>query len=299
MSTEIRNDVPKYSVLIEATFSALKELGGSGKNDEINQQAIQILNISDSVLEILHTNTNMTEVAYRLAWARTLLKKYGAIVNSSRGVWSISASHSAVDSINGIVVERCKNRRGSSVSGEMSSPSTEAELNLSESELEEASVNSDLPDEIRPWRTHLHDVLLKMNPYAFERLSQRLLREYGFSQVTVTKKSGDGGIDGRGKWKMNGIFSFNIAFQCKRYQGSVGSADIRDFRGSLTTDIEKAVFITTGAFSKPAIDEATTSGKQQIDLIDGDDFMDMLAKLQLGVKEVIDYQIDDDFFFNM
>ena len=70
-----------------------------------------------------------------------------------------------------------------------------------------------------------------MDPYAFERLTQRVLRECGFTQVEVTKKSGDGGIDGTGKLRINGIFSFNIAFQCKRYQGGVSSADIRDFRG--------------------------------------------------------------------
>lgn len=54
-----------------------------------------------------------------------------------------------------------------------------------------------------------------MDPYAFERLTQRVLRECGFTQVEVTKKSGDGGIDGTGKLRINGIFSFNIAFQCK------------------------------------------------------------------------------------
>ena len=106
------------------------------------------------------------------------------------------------------------------------------------------------------------DILLNMDPYAFERLSQRLLRECGFVQVAVTKKSGDGGIDGAGKLKINGIFSFRVAFQCKRYKGSVGSAEIRDFRSSLTTDIEKGIFITTGTSSNAAREEAATPGKK-------------------------------------
>ena len=75
--------------------------------------------------------------------------------------------------------------------------------------------------------------------------SQLLLRECGFVQVAVTKKSGDGGIDGTGKLKINGIFSFRVAFQCKRYKGSVGSAEIRDFRSSLTTDIEREFSLQT------------------------------------------------------
>ena len=135
-----------------------------------------------------------------------------------------------------------------------------------------------------------------MDPYAFERLTQRLLRECGFDDVHVTKKSGDGGIDGTGKLKINGIFSFNIAFQCKRYQGSVSAGEIRDFRGSLTTDIEKGVFITTGSFSNPAKEEASNPGKQQIDLMDGEEFISKLAEYGIGVKEVKDYEIDEDFF---
>ena len=55
------------------------------------------------------------------------------------------------------------------------------------------------------------DSYYHMNPYSFEKLTQRLLRECGFDDVRVTKKSGDGGIDGTGRLKINGIFSFNIA----------------------------------------------------------------------------------------
>jgi restriction system protein len=89
---------------------------------------------------------------------------------------------------------------------------------------------------------------------------------------------------------------FLIAFQCKRYQGIVSAGDIRDFRGSLTTNIEKGVFITTGSFSKSAIEEASSPGKQQIDLIDGEEFITKLAEFGIGVKEVKDYEVNEDFF---
>lgn len=145
----------------------------------------------------------------------------------------------------------------------------------------------------------MSEILHNMNPYGFERLSQRLLRECGFSQVEVTKKSGDGGIDGFGKLKINGIFSFNVAFQCKRFSGSVTASDIRDFRGSLTADIEKGVLITTGTFTKAAIEEATMSGKQQIDLVSGEEFITKIAELGIGVKEIKTYEIDEDFFANI
>ena len=274
-----KQQVPKYSILIEATYKALKLLGGSGKNDEINEKATSILGLSDDILEIPHLNSSsLSEVNYRLAWARTLLKNYGAIVNSARSVWSISPSFSNINEVDGDLIEKkyhVKDKKS------------------------KTEVPDELPEEIRPWRKKLYDVLIKMDPFAFEHLTQRVLRECGFTQVVVTKKTGDGGIDGTGRLKINGIFSFNIAFQCKRYQGVVSSSDIRDFRGSLTTNIEKGVFITTGSFSKAAIEEAASPGKQQIDLIDGEDFITKLAEFGIGVKEVKDYEVDEDFFKNL
>ena len=55
--------------------------------------------------------------------------------------------------------------------------------------------------------------------------------ETGFVQVEVTGRSGDGGIDGKGIAKVNGILSFHVVFQCKRYQGAVSAGQVRDFRG--------------------------------------------------------------------
>ena len=277
--------IPNYATLIEATFSALKMLGGSGKNDEINSKVAEILELSNEVQDIPHLNSSsLSEVNYRCAWARTILKNYGALENSARSVWTIKPEFTGIDSVDGAIVEKFRN---------IKSEKTQ-KFDKEKEKMEEQGV--DVPEEVKPWRKHLYEVLINMDPYGFERLTQRVLRECGFTNVVVTKKSGDGGIDGTGKLKINGIFSFNIAFQCKRYQGSVGAGDIRDFRGSLTTDIEKGVFITTGSFSKPAIEEASNPGKQQIDLIDGEEFITKLAEFGIGVKEVKDYEIDEQFF---
>ena len=280
-------EIPTYPSLVEATFEALKELGGSGKNNEINDKVAELLHLSDEVLSIPHLNSSsMSEVFYRCAWARTLLKNYGAVENSARSVWSITSNFSNDEKVDGdFIVKNCRTNMKWKTNKPSETP---------EKQMEDAGV--EIPEEVRPWRKKLYDVLLKMNPYSFEKLTQRLLRECGFDDVKVTKKSGDGGIDGTGKLKINGIFSFNIAFQCKRYSGSVGAPDIRDFRGSLTTDIEKGLFITTGSFSKQAIEEASNPGKKQIDLIDGEEFISKLAEYGIGVKEVKDYDIDEGFF---
>lgn len=279
--------IPEYSKLVEVTYAALKKLGGSGKNNEINEKAIEMLDLSDDVCSIPHLDSSsLSEINYRLAWARTLLKNYGAIENSARGVWSITINFSDKDTVDGKYIEQnCKKANYSEFKAE----------NSEEIQMEKADV--EVPDEVRPWRKKLRNILTEMNPYAFERLTQRLLREIGFDDVRVTKKSDDGGIDGTGTLKINGILSFKVAFQCKRYKGKVGAPDIRDFRGSLTADIEKGLFITTGSFSKQAIEEVSNSGKcHQIDLIDGEEFITRLAELGIGVKEVKDYEIDEKYF---
>lgn len=137
-----------------------------------------------------------------------------------------------------------------------------------------------------------------MNPQAFERLSQRVLREAGFVKVEVRGKTGDGGIDGVGVLRVN-LVSFQIYFQCKRWKGSVGSKEIRDFRGAVQGRADKGLFITTGTFTSQASEEATRDGAIAIDLIDGDRLSDLLKQYELGVKTTMIEKIDiNEAWFN-
>ncbi|MBQ6232947.1 MAG: restriction endonuclease [Clostridia bacterium] len=282
-----------YTSLLTPTFLALKDLGGSGSNSEILDKVISNLEIPADVADIPHPgNENMSEVAYQLAWARTYLKKYGVITNSERSIWSIMPDYAAAEKLEDKKIIRHLNdqKRKKKISNvDPANPELPQDNDPSNDDVE-------YPDEAKPWRARLSEILQTMDPFGFERLTQRVLRECGFTQVEVTKKAGDGGIDGTGKLKINGIFSFNVAFQCKRYKGAVGAPEVRDFRGSLTTDIEKGVLITTGTFSKAARDEASNPGKQQIDLIDGEEFINKIVEYGIGVREVKAYEIDEEFF---
>ena len=258
MADRLPKNFPTKSMLYEPVLKALEELGGSGTNKEIYEKVKEILNLPFDPEEYRHLgSTTQSELFYRTAWAKTDLKMQKRINNSTKGVWSISTPGSSDES--------------------SSSGPVEEEI-----------------DGFEPWRQDLLDTLQNMDPFVFEKFAARLLRECGFESVEVTKKSGDGGIDGNGKLKVNGIFCFNVAFQCKRYSGTVPASDIRDFRGSLQNSTEKGIFITTGTFSKSAISEASDPGKKQIDLIDGNDLVDRMAALQLGVKQT--YTVDRDFF---
>ena len=134
----------------------------------------------------------------------------------------------------------------------------------------------------RDWKASLLEIVRRISPDAFERLCQRVLREAGFVKVEVTGRSGDGGIDGAGVLRVN-LLSFHVRFQCKRYSGTVGPREIRDFRGAMVGRADKGLFLTTGGFTKDAQREAVRDGAPAIDLIDGSDLCDLLKEYGLGV----------------
>lgn len=269
---------PSFTFFFVPTLKALDELGGSGSNEEIYNRVLTITQLTTDVINEMH-NFTMTEVEYRLAWARTYLKNFGAIESSKQRVWALTAKGKKMLKDGNIDIKEIQ----SFTTKKHNKSKAPSEEDL----VETASVN---------WREQITDRLQHLDPYAFERLAQRLLRECGFSDVQVTKRSGDGGIDGTGKLRIQGIFSFNVAFQCKRYKGQVGAGAIRDFRGSLGTNVEKGVLITTGAFTKTAKEEASSEGKRLIDLMDGEELINKLAEYGIGLNEVKSYEIDEDFF---
>lgn len=278
--------VPTYDALMNPIIHALKSLGGSGTIDEIDNKATEVVGLSDEQLEVLHDEKGgQTEVAYRLAWARTYLKKFGILENSARGVWALTPQGNKIETIDEkeviqFVKEQLKNRRQAG----------------DEEEIEESGLE-------QSWRDELLQTLLKMDATAFERLVKRMLRESGFIQVEVTGRSGDRGIDGKGIMRLSGLLSFHVIFQCKRYRDSVTPNLVRDFRGAMVGRADKGLFITTGTFTKEAIREATRDGAPAIDLIDGEQLMDKLKELGLGVQtekvQVEEVTVDHDWFMGI
>ncbi len=284
------NNLPSFDELIIPTLKALIELGGSGSIKEINAKVYEIAELTDEVLQIPHCeNGTINEVDYRLAWSRTYLKKFGLLENSSRSVWALLKSDIDPDKLDYTkIVKKVR---------ELDKP-TQAKKDIIEEIEEEVTIEL---YETEEWREKLLNVLYTISPSAFERLTQRLLRESGFFQVDVTGKVGDGGIDGKGIVRMSGLLSFHVIFQCKRYKGTVSPSQIRDFRGAMQGRADKGLFITTGTFTREAIKEATRDGAPPIDLIDGELLCDKLKELKLGIdthqKEIV--EIRNDWFSNL
>jgi len=283
-----KSDVVKYHEMLIPMVKALQVLGGSANIDELDARVIEVMDLPEEMCAVMHKEEgSLTEVEYRLAWARTYLKKYGLIDNSSRGVWAFTEAFDGnADSLSADdIVQKVRS---------MASRRTVAPTEENNTEND----NIELPDEAISWKEVLTEVLLGMSPDAFERLTKRILRESGFTQVEVTGRSGDQGVDGKGIIRLSGIMSFHMIFQCKRYRGSVTPSEIRDFRGAMQGRADKGLFITTGSFTAEAKKEATRDGAPAIDLIDGEALVERLKELGLGVKEIIirDYEIDEEWF---
>jgi len=289
------NGLPNYDELMIPTVEALIQLGGSGTIEEINTKASELAEIPDEILQIPHGEDGTTsEVDYRLAWARTYLKKYGLLENSSRGIWALAKANVDVSKIDTEEIKRvvlaAQGKQEREKNDFKDKPIGKAEESASE-EIENTE----------EWKEKLLTVLYNISPAAFERLAQRLLRESGFFQVEVTGKSGDGGIDGKGIVRVSGLLSFHVIFQCKRYKGSVTPSQVRDFRGAMQGRADKGLIITTGTFTREAIKEATRDGAPPIDLIDGELLCDKLKELKLGIETKITETIDikNDWFNNL
>ena len=271
-------------------LNALHQLGGSGSNEEIAQKVEELSNLPEEIFNVPHNpeKSSQTEIEYRLAWARTYLKKYGILDNSERGIWIIVPEKREISEVNPqkvikTVRSEIKKKKDLLLKQETSSDENEEEIT----------------DETEPWRSVLYRLLTQeLSPEAFERLTKRILRESGFVQVKVTGRSGDGGIDGKGIMQFSGLLSFHVVFQCKKYQGSVSASNIRDFRGAMIGRADKGLFITTGTFTSSAVREATREGAPPIDLVDGDQLADKLKELGLGIKKemVEKVSVDEEWF---
>jgi restriction system protein len=278
---------PKFVQYFDDVLNALRELGGSGRPGEIIDHLSAIIEIDESEMELL--SDGKPRFNKNINWARFYLAKVGLIDGSKRGVWSLTEeglkTHlSHEDALH--IFEYVQNEVKSN------------EPTISE-DYESTDVEADELFDSTDHRKVVFKLLTEMPPAGFERLCQRLLRESGFEQVVVTGRSGDGGIDGQGILRINHFISFQVCFQCKRYKGTVGAPVVRDFRGSIMGRADKGIIMTTGVFSSDARKEATRDGATPIELVDGDQIIEMLEDLELGLvkkKTITIYEINPQFF---
>ena len=254
-----------------------------GRPDEVMEVIAEKLEVGDDEREVV-ISSGESQFHNSVGWARFYLAKAGLIDASTRGVWTLTEEGRKTSLSTEATYALFKRiYKQFVVPREKKSKSEKGTLEpISEPDLDHRSV--------------LLDILQNLSANGFERLCQRLLRESGFEAVTVTGRSGDGGLDGIGVLQINSFVSFKVLFQCKRYSGAVAPSQVRDFRGAMMGRADKGIIMTTGTFTNEAKKEAIRDGVPPIELVDGEKLLDMFEQLELGLKPIKAFEVDAKFF---
>ncbi|EJF10665.1 restriction endonuclease [Pontibacter sp. BAB1700] len=267
-------------------LDALRELGYSGKPQEVSNKIAETLKLEDSFLdETLKSGTNRFH--NQVAWARQYLTWEGLLDSSVRGTWKLTEkgknTYLNYDQAHQLFLKWVEINQ----KARKNKNKTEVISEQEEQSPEEVEISAE---------ANLLEVLQNISPSGFERVCKELLREHGFENVEVKGGSHDGGIDGQGVLEINPFVSFKVLFQCKRYKGSVSRAQVGDFRNAMIGRAEKGIIMTTGTFTNEAVKEANRDGAPQIELVDGQKLIKMFEKVELGLKPKIVYEVDLSYF---
>ena len=277
---------PEFIRFFKPVLQILRESGGSGTTSEVIDRAIELLQIPESEQEVTLKN-GQSRVRNQVQWSRLYLVRAGYLESSRRGVWSLTDKGAQADPATFDAYEVFQR-----VQKGLRTEKKEKK------ELEEPFIDErdESTAETADYKSELLAVIKSLPPGGFERLCQRVLRESGFQEVTVTGKTGDGGIDGIGVLQVNPFVSFNVLFQCKRYQGSVTPSQVRDFRGAMAGRADKGIMLTTGTFTLEAKKEARRDGATPIELVAGEDLVKLFEDLELGLLPRRTFEVDRKFF---
>jgi len=279
---------PEFLRFCIPILGVLRDLGGSGRPAEVTDHVIERMHVPEEEQQVTNKNGG-SRVRNQVAWARFYMVKAGLISSSQHGVWSLTDKGRDIE-LNDEGVLKLFRAVQQTFSAKRK-PRNAAEPSAPEDDTDVDSVDSETD-----YRAEILTTLQALPPDGFERICQRLLRESGFQQVTVTGRSGDGGIDGHGILQINPLVSFKVLFQCKRYRGAVAVSAVRDFRGALQGRAEKGIILTTGTFTTDAKREAIRDGATPIELVDRDKIIGMFEELGLGLRPRQDYELDHGFF---
>src|SRR3989338_3053038 len=144
---------------------------------------------------------------------------------------------------------------------------------------EEGNVKWGTPEQVKKWKEielGLEDNFQSIHWSDFEKMMGTLLEKMGYRNVSVTRRTGDYGIDIVAK-KRNSL----VAVQCKKWKGGVvGNKDIRDaVAGAFSYNAKKLIFITSAKFTKEAIEQTRMANSSlSIELWDKDKLKELIRE---------------------
>ena len=291
---------PRFIQYFQPVLDALKDLGSSAKPREVFGWIDEHLDVPQADIEGINKG-GQSKFENQVHWARFYLAKAGLIDTEKRGVWVLTEagrdttlSHDQAHLLFRQIHESFKDQNPK-VGPEKFTDEVVFDIDANEGE------NSTTPDDKiylnqDEIQQELVNLLRAMSDKGFEELCARILRHIDFENVRVTGKVGDKGIDGEGYLRINRFVRTKVMFQCKRYTGTVGAGEIRDFRGAIQGRAERGILLTTGIFTRGAVDEAARENATPIELVDIDELIKLLVDEGLGVREAKALQIEQGFF---
>lgn len=256
--------IPSLGEMLPALIEELEKAGGMGKAQDIIEKLAQRFSVTTAERNLRDPSGPRTfdhRVHSAVARARLKLGLIEPVKKSGRDTWILKTELTPVEEV-----------------------TTEPLVQ---------------PLEARPsdMAKELLQRILSVSSDKFERLVGKLLEVKGLSDIRITGRPGDRGIDGEAKVP---FLDIQIAFQAKRYDptNTISYQDVAAFKGSLSTrGLSRGVFVTTSSFS-PGAKEAAEQGEPKIVLVDGDALVAILIEHNIGVVKVpvIEMKIDNGFF---
>lgn len=285
---------PEFVRYFGPLLDALRSLGNSGTPTEVAEKIANDLAIDDAKQNET-TASGQTRFYNQVNWARFYLTREGLLDGSERGVWRLTERGRNTRLSHAEALEIFKRQHGAMRAEREAGEASEASEEKTIASAKDAEQVPPIQEESH--RAQLAKILRNMSPKGFENFAAFLLRRAGFTEVNVTGKTNDGGIDGIGYLRINPMMTTSVLFQCKRYTDkTVDKDDIMKFQAAVLRErAEKGLFLTTSTFTRPAKDEAM-KGAKEIELIDLQRLIELIETLKLGLKEKTVFVVDTSFY---
>ena len=179
------DSAPEFVKYVGPVIDALTALGGSGRPDEVRSAIAKAMNISEEKQAQPLPSGVQSRFENQVHWARFYLAKGGYIGASRHGVWTLTEKARALGRVSPAQAREIYR----SVAAEFRKSPATADLSGADEQVAPAT------DAEHPFINYRQTVAARLQALpasGFERFCQRLLRESGFEEVTITGRSGDG-----------------------------------------------------------------------------------------------------------
>ena len=307
--------IPDYQTLMRPVLASAAA-GETRIGDAVEELAEKMGLTPDERAQLLPSG-KQAMFANRVHWAKTYLVKAGLVEGTHRGYFRITprgqaALADAAATINNAYLDQFKEFQDFKAKVNEADGATAA-MPAQASAPFSTQVGTETPDEALR-KAHsaitgalaadLLDRVRKATPAFFEKLIVELLLAMGYGGTSeeagrALGQSGDDGVDGVIDQDPLGVDQ--IFVQAKRYAegNNIGAGAIRDFYGALSLKkAHKGIFVTTSAFSQPAVDTARGLGSRIV-LIDGLQLSRLMIRYSVGCRDedVLHLKkVDEDFF---